>query len=523
MDQAQSIPAASLSPVANQERIQVLDLLRGFAIIGILLMNIEWFDRPITELLNFDMSQTGSDWAASWLVLVFVQGKFYKLFSLLFGMGFAVMLLRAQEKQRPFGWWFTRRMFALYLFGIAHMVFFWGGDILHDYAIAGMLLLGIVGLLKLKWLRRFDKPATFAKIGFTLLLLPLVISIVVGIFFGATRDNSIVTKDWQSSFEVTQKTNELIKSAKANGTFVLTDDEYKTLKEEFQRKRNAKSEQSETSEENQGETGGKQIGENQVTSETLESSETNEWVNDEQKDPVLAAAEQNFKRKQMREYRIEQDRKSLLNSSFWEVTKYRWEHTKKNYIQFGFAFGLLLPVFLIGYWLVASGRIRKPNEHKTFFSVMMWGGLGFGLIMSLAAVLIQRHPAAEGVMTFQAVTGNIFHYSQFILCAGYVGLFVKLVEKQWFTKFFGWLAGLGKMALTNYIMHSAILSFIFFGYGGAMLGQVPRSEQMGIVVVIIAVQAVLCPIWLRYFNFGPLEWLWRCMTYMKLQPMLKAK
>ncbi len=59
-------------------------------------MNIEWFNRPIVELLSFDYQQTGLDWSSSTLVTVFIEGKFYTLFSLLFGLGFAVMLIRAQ-------------------------------------------------------------------------------------------------------------------------------------------------------------------------------------------------------------------------------------------------------------------------------------------------------------------------------------------------------------------------------------------------------------------------------------------
>jgi uncharacterized protein len=78
------------------------------ALIGILLMNIEWFGRSILELGTFDESLTGFDHAVGWLIRCFVEGKFYKLFALLFGMGFAVMLLRARESGKPFGAWFTR-------------------------------------------------------------------------------------------------------------------------------------------------------------------------------------------------------------------------------------------------------------------------------------------------------------------------------------------------------------------------------------------------------------------------------
>ncbi|MBA6252940.1 MULTISPECIES: DUF418 domain-containing protein [unclassified Colwellia] len=152
--------------LTNSNRIQVMDLLRGFALIGIIMMNIEWFNRPVSALMSFDYSLTGFDWASSWLVKVFVEGKFYKLFSILFGMGFAIMLVRAQEADRKFGVWFTRRILVLFVFGMAYLIFLWGGDIIHDYAVGGLLLLGFVLLLRTKKLARFNTPATFAKVGF---------------------------------------------------------------------------------------------------------------------------------------------------------------------------------------------------------------------------------------------------------------------------------------------------------------------------------------------------------------------
>ena len=157
-----------LAPITAARRIDAMDILRGFALIGILLMNIEWFNRPIAELPRFDHALTGFDHAASFLVMLLVQGKFYKLFSLLFGMGFAIMLSRAQERGQPFTAVFLRRMLALWLIGVAHLVFFWGGDILHDYAVGGLLLLGWVGL----WNR--GRMKRFAKIGGEMVSLAVV-------------------------------------------------------------------------------------------------------------------------------------------------------------------------------------------------------------------------------------------------------------------------------------------------------------------------------------------------------------
>jgi hypothetical protein len=70
-----------LAPISTSERINTLDMLRGFALIGILMMNIEWFNRAISEGLTLDYSLTGADWVASWSVKLFVEGKFYKLFA----------------------------------------------------------------------------------------------------------------------------------------------------------------------------------------------------------------------------------------------------------------------------------------------------------------------------------------------------------------------------------------------------------------------------------------------------------
>src|SRR5687767_8745090 len=100
MEQSQ-IP--DLSPVAPADRIETLDVLRGFALLGILLMNIEGFVGPLVgALTGLDPALAGADRWTDAAIYVLVQGKFYTLFSLLFGMGFAVMSQRAEATMRPF-------------------------------------------------------------------------------------------------------------------------------------------------------------------------------------------------------------------------------------------------------------------------------------------------------------------------------------------------------------------------------------------------------------------------------------
>src|SRR5450631_1248037 len=130
------------TPVAESQRIEALDVVRGFALLGIFLMNIEWFNRPIATF-NDGMPRglTGLDWLASWFIAYFVQGKFWTIFSLLFGMGFAVMLVRAERAGREFTKVYLRRILALAVFGAVHYIYMWHGDILFSYAVGALALL----------------------------------------------------------------------------------------------------------------------------------------------------------------------------------------------------------------------------------------------------------------------------------------------------------------------------------------------------------------------------------------------
>lgn len=491
------IKANKLEPIANKQRIQVMDLLRGFALIGIIFMNIEWFNRPLSELVSFDLSQTGGAWATSWLVKVFIEGKFYKLFSILFGMGFAVMLINAQQAGRPFGAWFIRRMLALFLFGMAHMLFFWGGDIIHDYAVAGLFLLGFVYLLNTQRLAKYNQPKTFANVAASLILAPLIVTLIAALFFGSTRTNEVVTTEWKE------------RTAVLNGAESKLS-EYK-LSEEFLNLSTIDASSIQTLAENSGAKDDKQ---------TVLANETVELSSEEK---ITARIEKRFQRKKEQAVALEKERQIFARASYWEVVQFRIDSVAAELSKTpAMAFFVCMPLFMIGYWLVASEKIKNPEEHTSFFNVLCWGGLGVGLVINIVCVFIMLHPATQYAREIQIASNNLFFYGQYILCLGYIGLFVKLSLKPWFIKGFSWLAPLGKMALTNYISHSIILSSLFYGYAGAMFGQVGRAEQVIIVVLILLVQVVFCHFWLKVFRFGPLEWLWRSFTYLKWQP-LKVK
>eukprot|EP01034_Spumella_vulgaris_P010637 gene10637-13499_t len=109
-----TVHPAPFAPLAENQRIEALDVVRGFALIGIFLMNIEWFNRPFAAFNDgIPRDATGLDWLANWFVNYFVAGKFWTIFSLLFGMGFAVRLVRAEKAGREFKKVYLRRILAL--------------------------------------------------------------------------------------------------------------------------------------------------------------------------------------------------------------------------------------------------------------------------------------------------------------------------------------------------------------------------------------------------------------------------
>lgn len=129
-------------PITAQERIEVLDVLRGFALLGILVVNMHFFSLPFTSFALEPHGFPGlADRVSEWLIRFAAQAKFYTLFSFLFGLGFAIFVTRADEKGRDGTRLFVRRILALLLIGTVHAFLIWPGDILMTYAVGGWILL----------------------------------------------------------------------------------------------------------------------------------------------------------------------------------------------------------------------------------------------------------------------------------------------------------------------------------------------------------------------------------------------
>ncbi len=486
-----------MNPVAAWQRIDAMDVLRGFALIGILMMNIEWFNRPIASLGSFDWNMVGLDYSAGWFVKVFVEGKLYKLFSLLFGMGFAVMLLRAEENERPFGAMMVRRMLALLGFGLVHMFLLWNGDILHDYAIGGLALMGWLWLLRRPKLQRFNNPTSIRRFALFMLALPFIVMTVVGIGYGLAVDQAkLKTKHEEAQL--------------AHQQYIAKVDEFKAKSEDEKlaiiKAHEEKIEAEKKAEEEAAKNG-----------EKKEKPDPEKMSKDER---IKKLVDDRFARRLENEKDEITELSVLTKGSYWDTVVHRFK-VEAPHLAFTpiFVMMMLLWIFLLGYWLIVTGKMLNPKEHIRFFRGMMYIGLGFGVPLNLVAFMLFVHPGARDVDMLQGISGGLFNLGQYVLCAGYVGWFVVLVNSERWHKLVLWLAPLGRMALTNYLTHSLVLSTLFYGYGFGQFGHIARGPQMLVVAAVIAVQWVFSRWWLNNFHYGPLEWVWRCITYWKMQPL----
>jgi uncharacterized protein len=157
-------------PIPARERIQTLDVLRGFALFGILLVNMTYFSFPV-QYAMFPHPDSGPiNRAAEWLMRFLAEGKFFSLFSLLFGLGFTIQMTRAEAKGVSFVPRYLRRAGVLALFGLLHGLLLWVGDILFYYAILGVLLI-FFRRMKFKWVWTWIVmllllPALFTSLGY---------------------------------------------------------------------------------------------------------------------------------------------------------------------------------------------------------------------------------------------------------------------------------------------------------------------------------------------------------------------
>ena len=459
--------AGELAPIALSERIQALDVVRGFALIGIFLMNVEWFTRPITELgSGVDISQTGVNQLASWLVYTFIQGKFWTMFSLLFGMGFAVMLTRAEISERVFVKPYIRRIIGLFLFGSAHFVMVWTGDILHNYAVTALLLLLIVSQ---SWKAWFAMLLWVAVLGYafypeSLAMTAALLGLVAVLMYFLNRGS--VDRYYQLGVAM----------------YLLP----MVLGLLF-------------------------IG----VTETIPSLKPSTTPAQAQERAERVLERKNERGEEVRIY---------TEGSYLESVAYRARQYRDDIPDVAGLSMLALPMFMIGFWFVRSGVIANLRDNLPLFRGLLRWTLPLGLAITLTSVwLHSSFPPGSGRNPSVALARILFDMGALPLCIGYFSALICLLGTSWGEKLLSPLRHAGRMALTNYLGASVIGTLFFSGYGLGYYDHVPRGGQVLFVLVVFALQLLFSYLWLSRFRYGPMEWLWRAITYWQLPPMRREQ
>ncbi|MEM7104729.1 MAG: DUF418 domain-containing protein [Bacteroidota bacterium] len=396
-----------MKPTTSLERLQVIDALRGFALFGILFANLYSFIGYNTYTAEEIIALPGGDRGMLFFIDWFVEGKFYSIFSILFGVGFALQAERFQASGSSFSSFWYRRMIVLCCIGLLHMYFVWNGDILTLYSILGLLLPFYVTCSNkslLSWI-------------LVLLILPLV---MYGIVY-LTSDAPF----WGSM---------------------------------------------------------RQISLNLQTHWGLEDLSLLEMRTSDQPLEVMCV---NIL------YAIPRPMSYLLSGRYFHV----------------------LGLFLIGVLLARHWLPKIRTRDITIPKSAIWFGV-IGLVCSFVYALTKfwlgNGYELSGMGILQVIVYNV---GSTTLALGIAMLFLYLWSSGKLQTLFSNLALLGRMALTNYIFQNVTAVLLFFGYGLALMREVPFIHLPLFAFAILFVQWLFSRAWLNKFKQGPLEFVWRKLTY----------
>lgn len=424
------------APVVGPERIASLDVLRGVAILGILVMNIYAFAMPFPSYSNpLLMGGTDALNMGTWFFThILFDQKFLSIFAMLFGAGIILMTGRAEAKGAKYGRIFYRRQLWLVLLGALHAYLIWFGDILFLYAVIGMLA----------YLFRNKTPRTLIIIACC--LLPVMLLLSFGMGFSMQKFQGMAAEVQVS---------------------VAAGDELSAEQQDI----------------------------------------LDQW--NEQRPMMAPDAET-----------MQEDVDTHLGS-YADIIEKRVPLVMMMQIFMVFLFGIwrVLALMLLGMALMKSG-VLSAERSTGFYRKMVLICYAVGLPMTAYSAFDLYAHDFSALYVFQ--TGGISNYFGSILVGlGHIGLVMLMIKARATQKLLQRFAAVGRMALTNYLMHSVVLTTVFYGYGFGLYGSIPRFGQMGFVVAVIVLQLLLSPWWLARYRFGPVEWLWRSLTYWKRQPMLR--
>lgn len=378
-----------MRPQSSQKRILSIDVVRGIAILGILLVNGPALNGPAyKDSHTFAFQNTLADIWYSQVIYSFANNNFYPIFACLFGLSAAIYMATKPEiiaKNL-----FNRRMAWLLVIGILHACFVWWGDILVVYALLGFTLVGL-----------YQKSANEIL---AYLMIVISIAVFLSISFYYINDHPPYPASAQALLTYSQ------------GNFVDI---------------------------------------------------TRQRIND------------------------------FLGSY---LPGYLYGLTLLQIVDFLMFYCQLIMCFLFGYWVFVSGWLYRLSKD---YSVAKRTALITFTLTFVVAIIAESFPLiGEALFVVKGFLRGIFYASTILF----------LCHHRWWLKVFYPFSLIGRMSLSNYILHNVLLSLIFYGYGLGLYGQIGPFAEAPILLGLMVCSVLFSSLWLKYFNWGPLEWLWRAAT-----------
>jgi uncharacterized protein len=407
--------AQHLTPTEPVSRIVTLDVLRGLAIFGILMVNMAWMNAPVAYAFSSEtLWDNPLDNAVSFMIKFLFESKFYVLFSMLFGYGFMLFFKKESDEPRKVINTYTRRLFILILFGVLHVLLLWPGDILIFYGLFGLLLI----LFRNSGNRKLIKWAIF------FLMIPIVITTLLSLLMTLARMNP----------EIAQSIDESVVKQEAS---------------------------------------------------------------------YLAM--------------IKQSLATYSEGSFREIVNTRLSEYLLILPGIVFFYPNVMAMFLIGFYAARKGYLNNIPEHLAMFRKLALWGFVIGIPANLLYTILSSNLTMASMDPVVILTFILIGFGGPLLTLGYLSTIVLLVHKGLLNRCATALSSVGRMALTNYLIHSIVAAFLFHSYGLGLYGKIPNWQGVIITLIIFGIQIPISTIWLKYYRFGPMEWLWRSLTYGKWQ------
>ena len=170
-------------------------------------------------------------------------------------------------------------------------------------------------------------------------------------------------------------------------------------------------------------------------------------------------------------------------------------------------------MFLLGLYSGRRGIFQDPAAHLRFLRRVMWWGLGIGLASTVATAMAMAQDDERWV------NGALYAVGRPALCLFYAAAVTVLMQDLRWRSRLGILSWAGRMGLTNYLLQSLIFTTVFYGYGLGWSAKSSSTRALVFAVVVFAAQTWWSKWWMQRFQYGPMEWLWRSLTYGKRQPM----